>query len=59
MNVDLDYSSVYVYKPLGEKLHFGPIWDFDLSCASNEVITSQYDYWEQTRTPNAIYATTR
>lgn len=31
MNVDLDYSSVYMYKPVGEKLKFGPIWDFDLS----------------------------
>jgi hypothetical protein len=31
MNVDLDYSSVYMYKPMGEKLKFGPVWDFDLS----------------------------
>lgn len=31
MNVDLDYSSVYMYKPVGEKLKFGPVWDFDLS----------------------------
>lgn len=31
MNADLDYSSVYMYKPMGEKLKFGPIWDFDLS----------------------------
>lgn len=31
MNIDLDYSSVYMYKPIGDKLKFGPIWDFDLS----------------------------
>lgn len=56
-NVDVAFSSFYMYKDSGGKLCSGPIWDFDLSCASNEVITSQYDYLEQTRTPNAIYAT--
>ena len=31
MNVDVDYSSVYMYKKGNSKLAFGPIWDFDLS----------------------------
>ena len=31
MNVDVDYSSVYMYKGKSGKLSFGPIWDFDLS----------------------------
>jgi len=30
-NVDGGYSSVYLYKDKGEKLHMGPVWDFDLS----------------------------
>ncbi len=25
------WASVYMYKPRGEKLHFGPLWDFDLA----------------------------
>ena len=31
LNIDQDYSSVYMYKPYGEKLYMGPAWDFDLS----------------------------
>lgn len=43
MNVDLDYSSVYMYKALGEKLKFGPIWDFDLS-SGNVGYVNGYSY---------------
>ena len=42
MNIDLDYSSVFMYKPLGEKLHFGPVWDFDIS-AGNCRYVEKYD----------------
>ena len=28
------WASVYMYKPRGEKIHFGPMWDFDLSSGS-------------------------
>ncbi len=28
------WASVYMYKPRGEKLHFGPLWDFDLAAGS-------------------------
>lgn len=31
MNIDMDYSSVYFYQPLNGKIHFGPVWDFDIS----------------------------
>jgi|GEM_PF-604569 len=30
-NVDVGYSSVFMYKASGEKLKFGPLWDFDLA----------------------------
>lgn len=44
MNVDLDYSSVFMYKPLGEKLHFGPIWDFDLSSGNVSYLSNYHPY---------------
>ena len=28
------WASVYMYKPRGGKLHFGPMWDFDLAAGS-------------------------
>ncbi len=28
------WASVYMYKPRGEKIHFGPMWDFDLAAGS-------------------------
>jgi hypothetical protein len=28
------WASVYMYKPRSEKLHFGPLWDFDLAAGS-------------------------
>jgi hypothetical protein len=28
------WASVYMYKPKGEKIHFGPLWDFDLAAGS-------------------------
>lgn len=31
MNIDIDYSSVFFYKPLGGKIKMGPVWDFDIS----------------------------
>lgn len=34
INVDAQHGSRYAQKNIGEKLKFGPIWDFDLSCAS-------------------------
>ena len=34
LNIDQDYSSVFMYKPYGDLLHMGPAWDFDLSCGN-------------------------
>ena len=28
------WASVFMYKPQGEKIHFGPLWDFDLAAGS-------------------------
>ena len=28
------WASVFMYKPRGEKIHFGPMWDFDLAAGS-------------------------
>ncbi len=33
-NLDVGWGSFYYNKPAGEKLKFGPVWDFDL-CAGN------------------------
>ena len=33
-NLDVGWGSFYYTKPAGEKLRFGPVWDFDL-CAGN------------------------
>lgn len=33
INFDAQQGSRYAQKNIGEKLKFGPIWDFDLSCA--------------------------
>jgi hypothetical protein len=34
-NVDARfYTSVYLFKPRGEKLHMGPVWDFDIGAGN-------------------------
>lgn len=30
-NLDAGWGSFYLYRDVGDKLHFGPVWDFDLS----------------------------
>lgn len=42
MNIDMDYSSVYMYKPVNEKLHFGPVWDFDISSGNCNYTINPY-----------------
>ncbi|MBR5871710.1 MAG: CotH kinase family protein, partial [Clostridia bacterium] len=34
-NLDAGWSSFYMYKKPGEKMVFGPFWDFDLSAGNN------------------------
>lgn len=35
MNIDVGWSSFYMYKKPGDKLYFGPIWDFDLAAGND------------------------
>ena len=33
-NLDVGWGSFYMYQHIGGKLHFGPLWDFDLSAGN-------------------------
>ncbi len=33
-NLDVGWGSFYMYQDVGDKLHFGPLWDFDLSAGN-------------------------
>ena len=47
-NNDAVYKSRYFYKPIGEKLKFGPTWDFDYGCGSFTV--GDYPYaWKMSK----------
>lgn len=35
-NMDASLTSTYFYKPVGEPLHAGPVWDFDIAFGNNE-----------------------
>lgn len=37
-NVDVGWSSVFMYKAPGEKLKYGPLWDFDLAYGNADYI---------------------
>ena len=43
MNIDLDHSSVFFYKKMGEKIKMGPVWDFDIS-VGNANYVNNYSY---------------
>ncbi len=36
LNVDVGWSSFFLYKKPGEKLYFGPPWDFDLAAGNDK-----------------------
>jgi hypothetical protein len=42
-NLDTGWDSYYLYKNKGGKLHFGPIWDFDLSLGNADNGTEFYE----------------
>ncbi|MBN3491160.1 CotH kinase family protein [Acholeplasma equirhinis] len=45
-NVDINFSSVYMYKREGEKLKMGPLWDFDISMGNGDYYEYQpQGYW--------------
>lgn len=35
-NMDASLTSTYFYKPVGEPLHAGPVWDFDIAFGNND-----------------------
>lgn len=35
MNIDVGWSSFFMYKKAGDKLFFGPVWDFDLAAGND------------------------
>lgn len=39
------YRSCYMYKPSGEKLKFGPAWDFDMAFGNYSYDIKSYDGW--------------
>lgn len=52
-NQDAFFSSTYMYKPRGDKIHFGPLWDFDLSMGNIRSVQNQSPegLWASTRNP--------
>lgn len=44
-NVDVGWSSVFMHKAPGEKLMFGPLWDFDLSIGNADYIDYGVENW--------------
>jgi hypothetical protein len=57
-NVELQYKSCYMYKDVGGKLIFGPVWDFDWSSGNHIVLHSdsrRYDTWFDSESQNRKY----
>ncbi len=46
VNPDVVYKSLYIYKPAGEKLQFGPIWDYDWSMSTQWIDKKPYSQSE-------------
>jgi spore coat protein CotH len=44
-NVDVGWSSVYMYKEPQGKLKFGPVWDFDLAYGNADYIDYGPENW--------------
>ncbi|WP_105617268.1 CotH kinase family protein [Vallitalea okinawensis] len=43
-NTDAGYVSTYIYKDYGEKIHAGPVWDFNASLGNSNILNEYYDY---------------
>ena len=59
-NLDVGWGSFYYTKPAGEKLRFGPVWDFDL-CAGNadsddSYTTESFRDYKYTYVGNSYYS---
>lgn len=44
-NVDVGWSSVFIYKRAGEPLRLGPLWDFDLAIGNADYIDYAPENW--------------
>jgi len=44
-NVDVGWSSVYIYKKPGEVVRLGPLWDFDLAIGNADYIDYAPENW--------------
>ncbi|MDX9692320.1 MAG: CotH kinase family protein, partial [Acholeplasmataceae bacterium] len=44
-NVDVGWSSIFMYKRPGDKLKFGPLWDFDLAYGNADYIDYGVENW--------------
>lgn len=57
-NVEISYKSCYMYKDIGGKIVFGPVWDFDWSSGNHVVLHSDsrvYDKWNNSESQNRAY----
>ena len=43
-SVDMGWA-FFLYKPAGEKLHYGPVWDYDQGFGSSDLGGITYDSW--------------
>ena len=57
-NVELLFKSCYLYKPVGGKLTWGPVWDMDWTSANHvnlDATSSKYDSWKQGQSQDREY----
>ena len=57
-NLDVGWGSFYYTKPAGDKLYFGPVWDFDLSAgnANSDYNESSFTSYKYTYVGNSTYS---
>lgn len=48
-NMDASLTSTYFYKPAGDKLYGGPVWDFDIAFGNNDGNRFGNDYNDPTK----------
>jgi hypothetical protein len=48
-NMDASLTSTYFYKPAGDKLYGGPVWDFDIAFGNNDSTRFGNDYNDPTK----------
>lgn len=48
-NMDASLTSTYFYKPAGDKLYAGPVWDFDIAFGNNDLDRFGNDYTDPSK----------